>query len=173
MAFITVCQHCSTSALSAAQLGPLVPMASGHDGWTHKITGSIFHILVSTRCLMLADTCDGAGQVLAAAIKGVNNGLHSRAAPLLRLLLQQDLLAPVDFKAQQGQQASVPSSTQLQALAAAVTRTALAQLLDHLRRGKGQVLWECVLSEAHARLEACLSPGTCLGICVCQILVPL
>lgn len=120
---------------------------------------------------MLADTCDGAGQILAAVIKGVNNGLHSRAAPLLKLLLQQDLLTPVHFKAQQAQLASALTSDWLQALAASVTRNALAQLLDHLRRGKGQVLWECILSEAHARLEACLSPGTSLRLCFCQMLV--
>ena len=121
--------------------------------------------LLTVCCLLLADTCDGAGRVLAAAIKGVNNGLHSRAAPLLKLLLQQDLLTPVHLEAQQGQQASVLAPQALQAVAAIVTRTALAQLLDHLRRGKGQVLWECVLSEAHARLETCLSPGTCMNVC--------
>lgn len=112
---------------------------------------------------MLAETCDGAGQILAAAIKGVNNGLHSRAAPLLKLLLQQDLLTPDYFEPQQ---APALTSERLQTIAAAVTRTALAQLLDHLRRGKGQVLWECVLSEAHARLKTCLSPGSCLSVCV-------
>lgn len=115
--------------------------------------------------MLFADTCDGAGQILAAAVKGVNNGLHSRAAPLLRLLLQHDLLTPVHLNLQQAQQASAHTSEQVQATAAGVTRIALAQLLDHLRRGKGQVLWECVLSEAHARLETCLSPGTCLRVC--------
>lgn len=115
---------------------------------------------------MLADICDGAGRILAAAIKGVNNGLHSRAAPLLKLLLQQDLLTPVHFKPQQAQQATTLTSEQLRAITAAVTRTALDQLLDHLRRGKGQVLWECVLSEAHARREACMSAGTSLRLYV-------
>ena len=131
--------------------------------------------LLTACCLLLVDTCDGAGQILAAAIKGVNNGLHSRAAPLLKLLLQQDIITPVHFQAQQAQQASALTSEWLQALAAAVTKTALTQLLDHLRRGKGQVLWECVLSEAHARLEACLSRGTCmrvLKLCFHQPLFP-
>lgn len=114
---------------------------------------------------MFADTCDGAGQILAAAVKGINHGLHSRAAPLLTLLLQHDVLTPVHFKPQQAQQASAHTTEQVQAIAAGVARTALAQLLDHLRRGKGQVLWECVLSEAHARLDTCLSPGTCLRVC--------
>lgn len=113
---------------------------------------------------LLAATCDGAGRVLAAAIKGINNGLHSRAAPLLKLLLQQDVLTPAHAEAQQAQQASALGSEQVHAVSAAVTRAALDQLLHHLRRGKGQVLWECVLSEANARLETCLSSGSNLRL---------
>lgn len=112
--------------------------------------------------MLLAATCDGAGRVLAAAVKGVNNGLHSRAALLLKLLLQQDLLTPAHLQAQQAQQASALTPEQVHAVSAAVIGAALDQLLHHLRRGKGQALWECVLSESHARLEACLSPGTSL-----------
>lgn len=96
-------------------------------------------------------------------MKGVNNGLHSRAAPLLKLLLQQDLLTPAHLQAQQAQQAAALMPEQVRAVSAAVTGAALDQLLHHLRRGKGQALWECVLSEAHARLETCLSSGTSFG----------
>jgi hypothetical protein len=41
----------------------------------------------------------GAGLLLAEAVAGVANGLHSRAPAVLALLLQQDLLKPGDFAA--------------------------------------------------------------------------
>ena len=106
-----------------------------------------------------AERCDGAGRVLAAAVKGIANGLHSRAGPLLKLLLQPDLLTPAHFKAQQAQHVSALTSQAMCAITAAVASIALNELLDHLRRGKGQVLWECVLSEAHARLEVFPAAG--------------
>ena len=92
-------------------------------------------------------------------MKGISNGLHSRAALLLKLLLHEDLLSAASFKAQQAQHATVLTSQRLRAVVAAVSSIALDQLLHHLRRGKGQVLWECVLSEAHSRLKSCLVPG--------------
>lgn len=39
-----------------------------------------------------------AGQQLAAAVKGVSAGLHSRAGDMWVLLLREDLLRPSDFK---------------------------------------------------------------------------
>jgi len=56
--------------------------------------------------------------------------------------------------------ASAETQQSLRATAAAVTSVALEHLLQHLRRGKTQVLWDCVLSEAHTRIESCLGPGT-------------
>ena len=56
--------------------------------------------------------------------------------------------------------ASVHTKQSLRANAAAVTSVALEHLLQHLRRGKSQVLWDCVLSEAHTRVESCLGDGT-------------
>ena len=56
--------------------------------------------------------------------------------------------------------ASAHTKQSLRANAAAVTSIALEHLLQHLRRGKSQVLWACVLSEAHTRIESCLGAGT-------------
>ncbi len=56
--------------------------------------------------------------------------------------------------------ASAQTQQSLRANAAAVTSVALEHLLQHLRRGKSQVLWDCVLSEAHTRIESCLKAGT-------------
>ncbi len=56
--------------------------------------------------------------------------------------------------------ASVHTKQSVRANAAAVTSVALEHLLQHLRRGKSQVLWDCVLSEAHTRIESCLGAGT-------------
>ena len=55
--------------------------------------------------------------------------------------------------------ASAQSQQSLRANAAAVTNIALENLLQHLRRGKTHVLWDCVLSEAHTRIESCLGDG--------------
>lgn len=52
-------------------------------------------------CLCTAERVDGAGRLLAAAVKGIGNGLHSRAAALLQCLLREDLLTPSHFKTQQ------------------------------------------------------------------------
>ena len=109
--------------------------------------------------LLAAEICDGAGRLLAAAVKGISNGLHSRATLLLKLLLQENLISPAHFKAQQAQHVTALTSQRLRAIMAAVSSIALDQLLQHLRRGKGQVLWECVLSEAHSRLKSCLALG--------------
>ncbi|KAL0035339.1 hypothetical protein WJX77_001780 [Trebouxia sp. C0004] len=104
---------------------------------------------------------DGGGRLLAAAVKGIGNGLHSRAAALLQCLLREDLLTPSHFKTHQGStHASVQTQQSLRANAAAVTSVALEHLLQHLRRGKTQVLWDCVLPEAHARIENCLGAGS-------------
>lgn len=56
----------------------------------------------------------------------------------------------------------------LRANAAAVASATLEHLLQHLRRGKAQVLWERMLVETHARVATCLVSGmyACLGDCV-------
>ncbi|KAL0044331.1 hypothetical protein WJX82_000142 [Trebouxia sp. C0006] len=108
-----------------------------------------------------SERVDGAGRLLAAAVKGIGNGLHSRAAALLQCLLREDLLTPSHFKTQQGSDhASAQTKQSLRANAAAVTSVVLGHLLQHLRRGKSQVLWDCVLSEAHTRAESCLGDGS-------------
>ncbi len=48
----------------------------------------------------------GAGLLLAEAVLGVSNGLHSKATAVLGLLLQQDLLQPEDFAGVGGQKRS-------------------------------------------------------------------
>ena len=116
----------------------------------------------ATGLYLSADTLDGAGRTLAAAVKGIGNGLHSRAAPLLKLLLRDSLSAPACLKTQDAHHAVMGSQLSAEdrhAIIAAVTSVALEHLLQHLRRGKGQVLWECVLSETHSRLEVCLAAG--------------
>lgn len=40
----------------------------------------------------------GAGLLLAEALVGISHGLHSRAAAVLPLMLQEDILAPSDLK---------------------------------------------------------------------------
>lgn len=57
-----------------------------------------------------AERCDGAGRLLAAAVKGVNNGLHSRAAALLECLLQEDVLTPAHFKSQAISHPAIPAA---------------------------------------------------------------
>ena len=56
----------------------------------------------------------------------------------------------------------------LRANAAAVASATLEHLMQHLRRGKTQVLWERMLLETHARVAACLASGmcACLDDCV-------
>jgi len=44
------------------------------------------------------DRMQPAGELLATAVKGVDHGLHSRAADVWRLLLRPDLLRSEDFK---------------------------------------------------------------------------
>ena len=51
--------------------------------------------------LFTAERVDGAGRLMAAAVKGIGNGLHSRADALLQCLLQEDLLTPAHFKTHQ------------------------------------------------------------------------
>ncbi len=41
----------------------------------------------------------GAGLLLAESLLGINHRLHSRAAAVLPLMLQEDILAPADLKA--------------------------------------------------------------------------
>lgn len=53
------------------------------------------------RSWLHAERADGAGRLLAAAVKGIGNGLHSRADALLKCLLQEDLLTPAHFKSHQ------------------------------------------------------------------------
>ena len=40
----------------------------------------------------------GAGLLLAESLVGINHGLHSRAAALLPLMLQEDILSTTDLK---------------------------------------------------------------------------
>ncbi|GLI63747.1 hypothetical protein VaNZ11_006820, partial [Volvox africanus] len=106
---------------------------------------------------------DGAGLVLAEAVVGVSQGLHSRAQQVLQLLLKEDLLQPSDLRpavvsteaesATAGTETSADATTvvvsqeRLRARAAAVARVSVARLLDHLRPGKGEELWVALLAE--------------------------
>ncbi|EFJ49017.1 hypothetical protein VOLCADRAFT_104545 [Volvox carteri f. nagariensis] len=114
---------------------------------------------------------DGAGLLLAESVLGVSHGLHSRAPQVLQLLFKEDLLQPGDLRPTAamavGSSSAAAASAepsplhrvavsqeQLRARAAAVARVALARLLDHLRRGKGEELWNALLGETNARLRA-------------------
>ncbi|KAL0018407.1 hypothetical protein WJX79_009395 [Trebouxia sp. C0005] len=120
------------------------------------------HTLLAEQALQpSSERVDGAGRLLAAAVKGIGNGLHSRAAALLQCLLREDVLTPSHFTTHQGlNHTSAHTNQSLRANAAAVTSIALEHLLQHLRRGKTQVLWDCVLSEAYTRIESCLGAGS-------------
>ena len=49
--------------------------------------------------------------------------------------------------------ASVRSEEMLRASADAVTRVVLDELLSHVHKEKAGILWDCVLSAAHCRME--------------------
>lgn len=74
----------------------------------------------------------GAGALLAEAVAGVGDGLHSRAGALLGLVLGEDLLKAGDFKAKAGG-ASKLRAADVRGRVAAAAAVALRRLLDHVR----------------------------------------
>ena len=80
---------------------------------------------------MCAERQDGAGRLLAAAVKGSGHGLHSRAGAVLDLLLQEELLAPEHFSSSQVTCAADPTkfSTLIQLF---TSQFSLSRLLSYI-----------------------------------------
>ena len=55
----------------------------------------------------------GAGLLLAESLLGINHTLHSRAAAVLPLMLQEDILTPADLKVSSSKHTVVLQSTGL------------------------------------------------------------
>ena len=67
------------------------------------LRGAVRALLFEHALIPSTERTHGAGTLLAEAVVGVSHGLHSRAAAVLGLMLQQDLLQPEDFRRAAGQ----------------------------------------------------------------------
>eukprot|EP00803_Ostreobium_quekettii_P010225 evm.model.scf_622.2 EVM.evm.TU.scf_622.2 scf_622:22710-43215(-) len=119
-------------------------------------------------------TLDGAGRLIAEACIGVQNRLNSRAAELLRPVLQLALLSPGEFRkgskrscdgkengrgsagcspSEDGGQHSWLNADFLEARSSEVCQRAIERILVQVGDGPSGQLWACVLEEAKSRLD--------------------
>ena len=70
----------------------------------------------------------GAGLLLAESLIGINHRLHSRAAAVVPLMLQEDILTPADLKVSFGKHCDLAKYRLLDILQAACSSTSLQAL---------------------------------------------
>ncbi|CAG9460436.1 unnamed protein product [Pedinophyceae sp. YPF-701] len=112
------------------------------------VAAAVRAVLVEHAAMPTTDRTDGAGALLAEAVCGAANGLHSRAPALLALLLAADPISVKHFKSAD----AVPEVGVLRARVTAVCCAALYRILEHLRRGRCAELWDAVVTAARERL---------------------